>query len=197
MTTSEVSQKLTLQTQVLLVLFCALAYFYAFKLNVYWFDWIEFSHGVNWIYIPSGLRLLFVLIVARLGGIGVALSSIAVNYSYGNSDAHVFNIVTGVISGASPCIARYLAIQQLNLDALLVNLTARDFLKISVLFALVNALLHQLWYFWMEKTQDFFASTLAMSVGDWFGTVLVLAIASLGIQLFKLLQSHKPEDRGD
>ena len=192
MTTSEVSQKLTLQTQVLLVLFCALAYFYAFKLNVYWFDWIEFSHGVNWIYIPSGLRLLFVLIVARLGGIGVALSSIAVNYSYGNSDAHVFNIVTGVISGASPCIARYLAIQQLNLDALLVNLTARDFLKISVLFALVNALLHQLWYFWMEKTQDFFASTLAMSVGDWFGTVLVLAIASLGIQLFKLLQSHKP-----
>jgi hypothetical protein len=47
MTTSEVSQKLTLQTQVLLVLFCALAYFYAFKLNVYWFDWIEFSHGVN------------------------------------------------------------------------------------------------------------------------------------------------------
>lgn len=192
MTTSEVSQKLTLQTQVLLVLFCALAYFYAFKLNVYWFDWIEFSHGVNWIYIPSGLRLLFVLIVARLGGIGVALSSIAVNYSYGNSDAHVFNIVTGVISGASPCIARYLAIQQLNLDALLVNLTARDFLKISVLFALVNALLHQLWYFWMEKTQEFFASTLAMSVGDWFGTVLVLSIASLGIQLFKLLQSHKP-----
>ena len=192
MTASEASHKLTLQTQALLVLICAVAYFYAFKLNLYWFDWIEFSHGVNWVYIPSGLRLLFVLIMARLGGIGVALSSIAVNYSYGDTDAHAFNIVTGVISGASPCIARYLAIKWFNLDTLLVNLTGRDFFKISVLFAVVNALLHQLWYFWMDKTQDFLASALAMGVGDWFGTVLVLATASLGIQLFKLTQSRKP-----
>ena len=192
MTASEASHKLTLQTQALLVLICAVAYFYAFKLNLYWFDWIEFSHGANWVYIPSGLRLLFVLIMARLGGIGVALSSIAVNYSYGDTDAHVFNIVTGVISGASPCIARYLAIKWFNLDTLLVNLTGRDFFKISVLFAVVNALLHQLWYFWMDKTQDFLASALAMGVGDWFGTVLVLATASLGIQLFKLTQSRKP-----
>ena len=192
MTASEASHKLTLQTQALLVLICAVAYFYAFKLNLYWFDWIEFSHGANWVYIPSGLRLLFVLIMPRLGAIGVALSSIAVNYSYGDTDAHAFNIVTGVISGASPCIARYLAIKWFNLDTLLVNLTGRDFFKISVLFAVVNALLHQLWYFWMDKTQDFLASALAMGVGDWFGTVLVLATASLGIQLFKLTQSRKP-----
>ncbi len=192
MTASEASHKLTLQTQALLVLFCAVAYFYAFKLNLYWFDWIEFSHGANWVYIPSGLRLLFVLSMARLGGIGVALSSIAVNYSYGDTEAHVFNIVTGVMSGASPCIARYLAIQWFNLDALLFNLTGRDFFKISVLFAVVNALLHQSWFVWMDKTQDFLASTLAMGVGDWFGTVLVLATASLGIQLFKLMQSRKP-----
>jgi hypothetical protein len=192
MTASEASHKLTLQTQALLVLICAVAYFYAFQLNQYWFAWIEFSHGANWVYIPSGLRLLFVLIMPRLGAIGVALSSIAVNYSYGDTDAHVFNIVTGVMSGMSPYIARYLARRWLNLDPLLVNLTGRDFFKISVLFAVVNALLHQLWYFWMDKTQDFLASTLAMGVGDWFGTVLVLATASLGIQLFKLTQSPKP-----
>ena len=191
MTAPEAPRKLTLQTQALLVLICAVAYFYAFQLNQYWFAWIEFSHGVNWVYIPSGLRLLFVLIMARLGGIGVALSSIAVNYSYGDTEAHVFNIVTGILSGASPCIARYFAIKWFDLDTLLVNLTGRDFFKISVLFAVVNALLHQLWYFWMDKTQDFLASTLAMGVGDWFGTVLVLATASLGIQLFKLTQSPK------
>ena len=192
MSASEASHKLTPQTQALLVLICAVAYFYAFKLNLYWFDWIEFSHGVNWVYIPSGLRLLFVLIMPRLGAVGVALSSITVNYSYGDPDAHVFNIVTGVMSGVSPYIARYLARRWLNLDPLLVNLTGRDFFKISVLFAVVNALLHQLWYFGMDKTQDFLASTLAMAVGDWFGTVLVLATASLGIQLFKFSQNRKP-----
>jgi len=192
MSAPQVSRQLTLQTQTLLVLICAVAYFYAFKLNLYWFDWIEFSHGVNWVYIPSGLRLLFVLIMARLGGIGVALSSVAVNYSYGDPDAHVFNIVTGVLSGASPCIAAYLAIKWFNLDTLLVNLTGRDFFKISVLFAVVNAVLHQLWYFWMDKTQNFLASSLAMVVGDWFGTVLVLATVSLAIQVYKLKQARQP-----
>ena len=191
MTASEASHKLTLQTQALLVLICAIAYFYAFKLNLYWFDWIEFSHGANWVYIPSGLRLLFVLILARLGGVGITLSSIFINYTLGDADAHVFNIVTGLISGASPCIARYLAIRWFHLDPLLFNLTSPDFFKISVLFALMNGLLHQVWFVWMDKTQDFLASTLAMGVGDWFGTVLVLATASLGIQIFKLMQNRK------
>ena len=192
MTASEASHKLTLQTQALLVLICAVAYFYAFKLNLYWFDWIEFSHGANWVYIPSGLRLLFVLILARIGGVGITLSSIFINYTLGDADAHVFNIVTGLISGASPCIARYLAIRWFHLDPLLFNLTSPDFFKISVLFALMNGLLHQVWFVWTDKTQDFIASTLAMGVGDWFGTVLVLATASLGIQIFKFTQSRKP-----
>ncbi len=192
MTASEASHKLTLQTQALLVLICAVAYFYAFKLNLYWFDWIEFSHGANWVYIPSGLRLLFVLILARIGGVGITLSSIFINYTLGDADAHVFNIVTGLISGASPCIARYLAIRWFHLDPLLFNLTSPDFFKISVLFALMNGLLHQVWFVWMDKTQDFLASTLAMGVGDWFGTVLVLATASSGIQIFKFTQSRKP-----
>lgn len=191
MSATEASHKLTLQTQALLVLGCAVAYFYAFKLNLYWFDWIEFSHGVNWVYIPSGLRLLFVLLFTRLGGIGVALSSIAVNYSYGDTEAHIFNIFTGVISGASPCVARYLARRWFNLDPLLTNLTGRDFFKLSVLFAAVNALLHQLWFFWVDKTSDFLASTAAMVVGDWLGTVLVLATVSLCIQLYKLRQTHQ------
>lgn len=192
MSAAEAREKLSLHMQALLVLICAVSYFYAFKLNQYWFDWIEFSHGVNWIFIPSGLRLLFVLIFARVGGIGIALSSIVINYTLGDVDEHVFNIVTGLISGASPCLARYLATRWFNLDPLLSNLTGRDFFKISVLFASVNALLHQLWFFWMERTQNFVASTLAMGIGDWFGTVLVLATANLAIRLYKLKKSHKP-----
>lgn len=192
MSAAEAREKLSLHMQALLVLICAVSYFYAFKLNLYWFDWIEFSHGVNWIFIPSGLRLLFVLIFARVGGIGIALSSIVINYTLGDVDEHVFNIVTGLISGASPCLARYLATRWFNLDPLLSNLTGRDFFKISVLFASVNALLHQLWFFWMERTQNFVASTLAMGIGDWFGTVLVLATANLAIRLYKLKKSHKP-----
>lgn len=178
--------KLSLHTQALIVLACGVTYFCAFQLNQYWFDWFEFSQGTNWIFIPSGLRLLFVLVLVRIGVIGIALSSITINYSLGNPDAHLFNVVTGLISGLSPYLARHLAIAWFKLDTQLANLNARFFLNVSILFATVNALAHQLWYFWMGHTQDFIASTLAMAVGDWFGTVLVLATAGLAIKLYKI-----------
>jgi hypothetical protein len=182
------SQKLSINTQLLLALVCSVAYFYAFQLNVHWFDWMEFSHGTNWVFLPSGLRLLFVLVLLRAGAIGIALGSVVVNYTIGNPDAHVFNIVTGLISGASPYIARQLAVIWFGLDQQLANVSGRMFFKLSVLFAAVNALTHQLWYFWEGHTQNFLGSTLAMAAGDWTGTVLVLATASFAIKAYQRIR---------
>ncbi|BDU57567.1 hypothetical protein LMORI2_05490 [Limnohabitans sp. MORI2] len=182
------SPSVSLAMQAWLVLACGIAYFYAFQLNSYWFNhWLEFSPGANWIFIPSGLRLLFVLVLATTGAAGIAISSVAINYSFGDPNAHVFNVVTGLISGAAPCLARYLCITSLHLDTQLSNLTSRTFLKVSVLFALVNALMHQTWYHWIGHTHTFVSSTAVMALGDWLGTVLVLATASLFVRLYKLL----------
>ena len=180
----------SIYTQLLLVLFCGLAYFCAFQLNTYWFDWFEFSPGANWVYIPSGLRLLFVLVLVRIGAISIALSSIAVNYFYVGTDTHFFNIATGLISGLSPYLARHIAVTGLKLDTHLSNLNPRIFLHISVLFAVVNAVTHQLWFYWIGQTPDFLASTLVMGIGDWTGTVLVLATASLFIQTYKRIPNR-------
>jgi hypothetical protein len=189
--TAPAPTKMKINTQLLLAFMCGLAYFYAFQLNVHWFEWMEFSHGANWVYLPSGLRLLFVLVLLRAGAIGIALGSVVVNYSFGNPDAHVFNIVTGLISGASPYIARELAVLWFRLDQQLANVSGRMFFKLSVLFAAVNSLTHQLWFFWEGHTQNFLASAAAMAVGDWTGTVLVLATASFAIKAFKQLSPPK------
>lgn len=180
--------------QAWLVLACGIAYFYAFQLNSYWFNhWLEFSPGANWIFIPSGLRLLFVLVLATTGAAGIAISSVAINYSFGDPNAHVFNVVTGLISGAAPCLARYLSITWLNLGTQLANLTSRTFLKVSIVFAIVNALLHQIWFHWVGHTDNFASSAIAMAVGDWLGTVLVLTSASLVIRIYKLLAPSSTE----
>ena len=157
------TEKVSLRMQAWLVLACGIAYFYAFELNAYWFNhWLEFSRGANWIFIPSGLRLLFVLVLASTGATGIALGSVAINYSFGDPNAHVFNIVTGVISGAAPYLARYLSTTWLKLDTQLTNLTSRAFFKVSILFAVVNALMHQVWFYWVGHTDNFFGSITAM-----------------------------------
>lgn len=180
------SAKLSIETQALITLMCGIAYYYAFQLNVFFFEWSEFAHGVNWLYIPSGLRLLFVLVLTHTGAIGIVLGSVAINYALGSPDnSHAFNLLTGLISGGSPYLARFVAIHFLQLNTQLEGLTAKSFFKISVLFALTSALLHQVWYLWTGKTEHIITNTLVMAIGDWFGTVLVLASASLVIHTVK------------
>lgn len=174
-------------TAPLMVLGSALLYFYAFKLNFELFDWLEFSHGVNWVFLPSGLRLLLVLVLIEYGSLGIVLASIAINYFFKADGDHVFAIVTGLISGLAPLLARKIAIDFFHLSVELEGLTSKVFFKLTVLFAIISPVLHQLWFFWNGKTENFIASTLVMAVGDWFGTVLVLAVASLLVKWLGVL----------
>jgi hypothetical protein len=181
------AQELRIEYQALLILFCAAVYFYAFKVNLFLFDWLQFSAGVSWIFIPSGLRLLFVLVLHQTGAIAIALASCLVNYTYGVPDAHLFNIVTALISGASPSLARFMAIDFFKLNTNLDGLTVQNLFKTSVLFALISGTLHQLWFFWSGMTVNFIASSFAMVVGDWFGTLLVLTSASLAFKIYRAI----------
>ncbi|WP_310614878.1 hypothetical protein [Limnohabitans sp.] len=180
-------EKISLHTQTVLVLVCSIAYFYAYQLNLYWFDWFEFSYGTNWVYLPSGLRLLLVLVLPETGALAIAAASLYINYSTGSPDAHVFNIVTSALSAAAPYVSRLIAIHFLNLSSELSGLTSAGFFKISVMFALFSATVHQIWFYWQGVTDHWLESTFAMGMGDWLGTVLVLAFASLMIKGYKFM----------
>jgi hypothetical protein len=166
-----------------LAVFCAIAYFFAFKLNFVLFESLKFSQGVNWIFLPSGLRMLLVLVFLYSGSIGIALATCFINYMIGNENQHLFNIVTAIISGFAPLIARKICIDFLQLQSSLSNLTSKTLFQLSVVFSLISALLHQVWFYWNDATEDFIASSLVMALGDWVGTVLVLATASLLLKL--------------
>lgn len=175
----------TALSRILWITGSALLYFYAFKLNFVLFDWLEFSDGVNWIFLPSGLRLLLVLVLMEMGALGISMASIALMYVMNPHVDHVFAVVTGLISGGAPLLARKLSVDLFKLSTSLEGLNSAIFFKLTVLFALTSALMHQLWFYWYGQTTNFIASACAMLVGDWFGTVLVLATASWLIKLFR------------
>jgi hypothetical protein len=179
-------ERISLHTQAALALVCAIAYFYAFQLNLYWFDLFEFSPGANWVFIPSGLKLLFVLVLLETGALGIAAASLLINY-LGAPDAHTFNIVTAILSAGAPYVSRHIAVHFLKLSPELSGLTSTGFFKISVMFAVISATLHQIWFYWQGVTDNLLHSALVMGVGDWLGTVLVLAFASLMIKGYKFM----------
>ena len=64
---------MTLSKRIALVLVCAVFYYLVFYLNKLLFDTYEFSYGVNWVFIPSGVQLLIVLVAILDGAIAIAL----------------------------------------------------------------------------------------------------------------------------
>lgn len=166
------------------ILSLAMGYVAMFYCNGFLFDSLQFSHGVNWVFLPSGLRLLLVLIFGFDGALGISLGSLIINYALG--DTGVFAVGKAVISGFSPLLARYMVVHHFSLGRQLEGIQYRMLFKISVTFALVSAVAHQLWFFWHEKTENFVSSTLVMALGDLLGTALVLTLFSWLIRTFKL-----------
>ena len=150
------------------------AYYLLFELNRVLFSSIEFAPGVNWIYLPSGLRLAFVLIFVNLGAVGIVLASLSINMVHHSSMGTVTLLVASFISGFAPWLARIVCINKFKFDTNLHQLSTVTLIKIAMVFSVASALMHQIWFTWQDPTNNFFSATAVMALGDFFGTLIVL-----------------------
>ena len=157
-----------------IILLTAVAYAATLELNRLLFSSFEFSANVNWIFLPSGLRLAFVLVFGVWGAIGIMLGSIATNLMHYFKGDTWTAVVAGFISGLAPLIARAMCEQLCALDNTLRKLTVGLLFKSAALFAVLSAVLHQLWLTYQGYSDHFIPSTTAMATGDFAGTILVL-----------------------
>ena len=178
--------------KLLVITSCALLYYGCFYLNKFVFDELEFSFGVNWVFIPSGLKLLMVLIAVEDAAIGITLASWMIGLDHYYLDSLLTTLVTGVISGCSPLLARKICLDFLGIDKELIGITPRSILIMSLVFSILSASLHQIWFFHNRATENFLHSLAVMAVGDLLGTALVLSVISIGDRY--LLRLFKPSE---
>jgi len=168
---------MTLPFSAVVVIGTALAYGVLFQVNNWLFGALTFSAGVNWIFLPSGLRLAFILVFGLSGALGIALASIVTSLLFFFEGDWTFAAVTGLISGGAPLMAHKFCQDFLGLGADLQNLSGAGLLKMAAVFAIISPLMHQLWFVSQGVTQDFWPSTSAMVVGDLLGSLAVLYLA--------------------
>jgi hypothetical protein len=180
------------KNRLFIVLATATVYFFLYQVNLSLFGGLHYSHRVDWVFLPSGLRLTFVLLFALDGALGIVLASTLVTYLMYFDGNYVNLLITGSLAGLAPYLARQIATVYLGLDQNLLNLNSLGLFKVSVLFAIISPLVHQLWYFWMGRTENFLSSTAVMMVGDWLGSVLVLAFLGLMLPWAKRFFVNRP-----
>lgn len=150
----------------------ALGFYVLFHLNDLFFEWLDYSYGVSWIFLPSGLRLALVLIFGGQGALGIVLGSLCVALEEGKQPVEA--LLTALVSGLAPWLARWIGWRYLDLQADLSNLRLAILLKTAALFALVSAVAHQLLYVSLGLSESFVQNASVMALGDLAGTLLVL-----------------------
>ncbi len=174
------------------------------RFNAWLFSAIEFSHQVNWVFLPSGLRLILILLLDKWGALGIVLGGFWLS-----ADAEDFEwdqLVSPILSGGAPYVALlWMKTWQARLGASqtetaptarclveddLSGLTPACLVKLSTGFALVSATAHQVWFALDQADWGSLMGWVPMFVGDVLGNLIMLSLLWLAIQA--LLRRGKP-----
>ena len=161
-----------------IVMFCA-----ALAVNELFLLRFEFAAGINWIYLPAGVRLLSTLLFAEAGAVGLFLVGWAACAFIFFPDDPLRSVAGGFLGSLAPYLVYRLMRQRFGLHASLANLTPARLLWCALLYSIASPLLHHLWFGLVERKPDLLDSFVAMATGDFCGTIVVLYGAKLVLTL--------------
>lgn len=163
---------------------CATVLLFCFTLflNELLFTKLEFVRGINWIYLPAGMRLLCILLFAEAGAVGLLLVSWGVCFLYFFPDDVLRSFVGGVIAAAAPYLVYRGAGWLAGARTSLAGLTPTRLLAYAVVFSIASPLLHHIW-FALRGQENLLSGFLVMAAGDLVGTLVVLYSAKAMLTL--------------
>jgi hypothetical protein len=168
------------------ILLSGLAYSTLFYFNDWLTSSLVFGSGVNWIYLPAGLRLFLTLIFGLSGAIGISIASFLISYGGAFPLDLTACIGIGVISGFAPYLARIFVVKNIYLEPDLSNLSLQKLGLCILIYALWSAGLHQWWFMTVGlENAGTINHFLVMMLGDILGSVLLIAIIKYGIDLLR------------
>jgi hypothetical protein len=178
--------KNTLSVQILGFLISAVTYTILFYINAWLMTNLAYGLGVNWVYLPAGLRLFLTLIFGLPGALGIALSSFCISYLGDFPQDFTTCIGVGLISGLAPYLARIFVLKNAKISPDLGNLSLPKLVACILIYALFSAGLHQWWFAvrGLDETGSFnhFLVTL---IGDVLGTIVLVGLIKAGLDFLK------------
>lgn len=144
---------------------------------------LEFAPGINWIYLPAGMRLLCPLLFGGAGALGLLIVSWLVNYFHFFPQDFMRSFMGGILCSAGPYLVYLMARHRYGLQASLVNLTPRRLLACALACSLASPLLLHLWFLINGDQVDLARGFAVMVAGDLAGTLIVVYLAKALLML--------------
>lgn len=156
-------------------------------LNEWLFRHLEFAPGINYVYLPAGMRLLCTLLFAEAGAIGLLLVSWAASFLLFFPGQFERPFMGGIVAAAAPYLVYRGARARWGMEASLLHLTPLRLLILAVACSLASPLMHHLYFAWQGQ-EDLLPGFAAMVLGDLAGTLIVL----YGLKALLALAPRRP-----
>jgi len=166
-------------------LLSAALYMGFFYFNGYITASIEDAQGVNWIFIPDGLRIFLTLIFDYAGAAGLMLATLLINYIGFYQADLATNLGISIICGLAPLLGRHFVIHNLKVSPDLSNISVQQLLGSITAYSFLSSGLHQLWFITRGLDSGGADHFIAMFTGDMVGSILFIAIIKYGIDFIK------------
>lgn len=180
--------------QLSMVIATMVAFLLTLVANEWLFTRFEFAPGINWVYLPAGMRLLCTLLFGAAGAIGLLLVSWLVCFFYFFPDDYVRSFMGGILATAAPYLAYRAAQRVYGLRASLTNLSPKRLLVCVIGYSIASPLLHHVWFAIYGGNDDLVRSFVAMAVGDLTGSLIVIYTMKMLLSLLPVpgQMSSKP-----
>lgn len=165
----------------LIVILSAAAWVGSFTIHSRFLPFLEHAPGIDLVFVPSGVRLIAILIGGIWAVIGVCVGSLFLTGPEFQTMQPAVILAIAACSGLCPYIALRASLRATGVQAGLDNLTAGRLPLISLGVALGSAVLHNLLFsaLGVEPWTLFARNVLAMAAGDFIGILLAVVVAFL------------------
>ena len=178
-----------------LILVAAAVFALVHILNGWMFQWVEISNHISWVYLPAFLRLFYVLVLGRVNAF-IAIFTGGVLLATQFSEPGIVMLGNNVSAGLAPVLAS-IAVERWNQRPIGLN-SIRDLLQLSIVYCLLNALLHHVVWFIVDPSQWREPVQIAgMAMGDFFGCLIGVGLMKAAIDRFGLPTWRTPNQHSD
>lgn len=174
----------------LIVTMIAVAWVALYRLNAWVFANWSPSEFITYVFLPSGLRIMSVLLFSLNAVFGLFIGSIFTSPHLAISPLDA--IAISIISSGTPYLVLLLSKRMLGFDYLLNGLKSSTLWAICLVFAVLNSIFHNLYFHFRGFTDQVVKHTFAMFVGDFFGAVCVIFSLYLVIKINNWIRLNRP-----
>lgn len=177
--------------RLLMVLASLILYFVSLEITKLSPEILIHDQWIYLVFLPAGVRLLSIMLFGAWGAIGDCIA-LLISAAGILPDQHISVWLSFATSSSlASLLAIRLTMKQLQINLDLSNLQYWQIPVLSLVSNLIHAFVTQftLSYFLQKQFHFYVRDSLAMALGDFIGTMLIIGGVTIGIKLFRAHQT--------